>query len=205
MIEPSARPRARGIAGLFLGFAGVGILVDPRGDLAADPQLFAGALAVVVASALWAGGSLYSRRAELPDDPLLSTGLQMLSGAAALAVVGTITGEWARLDPAAVSAKSALALLYLIVFGSIVAFTAYVWLLRATTPAKVSTYAYVNPVVAVFLGWLLAAEAVSGRTLGAAAVIVASVVMITTEKTREGARRPGRKADAKLAAEPTDG
>jgi len=181
MIEPSARPRARGIAGLFLGFAGVGILVDPRGDLGADPQLLVGALAIVVASSLWAGGSLYSRRAELPDDPLLSTGLQMLAGAVSLAVVGTIAGEWARLDPAAISTKSALALLYLIVFGSIVAFTAYVWLLRATTPAKVSTYAYVNPVVAVLLGWGLAAEPFTARTLVAAAIIVASVVMITTE------------------------
>jgi drug/metabolite transporter (DMT)-like permease len=181
LIEPTARPRARGIAGLFLGFAGVGVLVDPRGDLAGDTQLFVGALAIVAASALWAAGSLYSRRADLPKDPMLSTGLQMLCGAAALCVVGTVSGEWARLDLGAVSTKSALALLYLIVFGSIVAFTAYVWLLRATTPAKVSTYAYVNPVVAVLLGWALAAEPMTARTIVAAAIIVGSVVMITTD------------------------
>jgi drug/metabolite transporter (DMT)-like permease len=197
MIEPAARPKARGIAGLFLGFAGVGILVDPRGEIATDGPQFLAALAIVAASAFWAAGSLYSRRAELPRDPLLSTGLQMVGGAAALLVTGTVMGEWARVDLAAVTAKSALSLAYLIVFGSIVAFSAYVWLLRATTPAKVSTYAYVNPVVAVFLGWALAAEPMTARTLVAAAIIVTSVIMITTDASpRSSPRKEPRPASS---------
>jgi drug/metabolite transporter (DMT)-like permease len=183
-IEPAARPRARGIAGLLLGFLGVGILVDPRGELGGNGQLFAGALGIVAASAFWAAGSLAARRADLPKDLLHATGMQMLAGGAALLVGGTLAGEWARVDPGAVSAKSLLSLLYLLVFGSLVAFSAYAWLLRATTPAKVSTYAYVNPVVAVLLGWALAGEPLTTRTLVAASVIVVSVAMITTDGLR---------------------
>jgi drug/metabolite transporter (DMT)-like permease len=183
-IEPAARPGARGIAGLLLGFLGVGILVDPRGELGGEAQLFAGAVGIVAASAMWAAGSLTARRVNLPKDPLLSTGMQMLTGGAALLLAGTLAGEWGRLDPGAVSAKSALSLLYLTVFGSLVAFSAYAWLLRATTPAKVSTYAYVNPVVAVVLGWAFAGEPLTARTLVSAAIIVGSVVMITTDGLR---------------------
>jgi drug/metabolite transporter (DMT)-like permease len=105
--------------------------------------------------------------------------MQMLVGGVALSVLGLGLGEPWRVDPSAFSARSILALLYLVVFGSIVAFSAYVWLLRVSTPARVSTYAYVNPVVAVFLGWLLADEALTVRMLIAAAVIVSGVALIT--------------------------
>jgi drug/metabolite transporter (DMT)-like permease len=193
-VEPTARPGARGIAGILLGFGGVGILVNPRGAFASDPAIFLGAIGCLCASASWAAGSLYSRRATLPKDPLRATAMQMLAGGAALAVVGTFTGEWGRLDLGSVSLRSALAVGYLIVFGSIVAFSAYIWILRVSTPAKVATYAYVNPIVAVFLGWAFAGESVTSQTIAAAAIIVASVAMITTERAvrREGVSRPRR-------------
>lgn len=194
MVEPASRPRARGITGIFLGFAGVAILVKPGGDLAGDPRTVGAALAIVLASGLWAAGSLVARKADSPPSPFLATAMQMLTGAGALAITGTLSGEWGRLDLAAVTVKSALALFYLMTFGSIVALSAYVWLLQVTTPAKVSTYAYVNPVVAVLLGWALAAESVSGRTLTAAAIIILAVVLITTER----ARRPREIATTRL-------
>lgn len=182
MVSRESRPGARGLAGLILGFAGVGLLVEPRGELAADAQTLAGTVGLLVAAVSWAAGSLYSRRADLPKDVSLSTGLQMLAGGLSLFVVGTAAGEWARVDVGGVTTRSFLSLIYLIVFGSIVAFSAYVWLLQVAAPAKVATYAYVNPVVAVFLGWALGGETVSVRTLVASAVIVASVVMITAER-----------------------
>jgi drug/metabolite transporter (DMT)-like permease len=106
----------------------------------------------------------------------------MLSGGALLAAAGTLAGEWRAFSPVGVSATSAVALLYLIVCGSVVAFTAYSWLLRVVTPARASTYAYVNPLVAVFLGWALAGEQLTARTLTAAGVITASVVIIVTRR-----------------------
>jgi drug/metabolite transporter (DMT)-like permease len=201
MIEPSARPGRRGIFGLLLGFAGVGILVNPRGGLGADRELLLGAAAILLASALWASGSLYSRRADLPRSPLLSTAMQMLAGSAGLALVGTISGEWGRVDLAAITLRSGLALAYLSVFGSIVAFSAYVWLLQVAAPAKVSTYAYVNPVVAVALGWALAGEPLTVQTLLATAVIVGSVVMITTENRARTPKGPPERESGRKGTE----
>jgi drug/metabolite transporter (DMT)-like permease len=186
MVERSARPGPRGVAGLALGFCGVAILVSPESGLGRDSRLLAGAAAVLLASALWAAGSLYSRRADLPESPVLAAGMQMLAGSACLAVVGTISGEWSRVDPGAISPRSGLALAYLSVFGSIVAYSAYIWLLRAASPAKVATYAYVNPLVAVVLGWALGGERLTSPTLAAAGIIVFSVVLITTDGRRSG-------------------
>jgi drug/metabolite transporter (DMT)-like permease len=182
VVEPGARPGPRGIAGIVVGFAGVAYLVEPGGELGRDPHTLIGALSIVLASALWAAGSLTSRHLPRPDNAFLASAMQMLGGSAALAIAGTLAGEWSRVDLAAVSPRSALSLLYLMTFGSVIALSAYVWLMKVSTPAKVSTYAYVNPVVAVLLGWGLAGEAVTSRTLAAAAVIIASVVMITTER-----------------------
>jgi drug/metabolite transporter (DMT)-like permease len=182
LVEPGARPGARGVAGVLIGFAGVAFLVGPGGELAADRRLLLGAFALVLASASWAAGSLVARREHRPRSPFLATAMQMLGGSAALLVTGTLAGEWQRLDPTTISASSVLSLLYLMTFGSVIGLSAYVWLLHVTTPAKVSTYAYVNPVVAVFLGWALAGEAVTGHTVAAAVVIVISVVLITTER-----------------------
>lgn len=176
------RPGWRTWAGIATGFLGLGILVGPAELLGGGAADGVGAAALVLASILWAVGSVYSRRAALPESPLQATGMEMLAGGALLVLVGSAAGEWGRLDPGAVSARSLLALAYLVVFGSGVGFTAYVWLLKHVEVAKVSTYAYVNPVVAVFLGWLLAGEAVTARTLCAAAVIVVAVAFITSAK-----------------------
>ena len=178
------RPTGRTWAGIAVGFLGLGILVGPAellGGGAADPL---GAAVLLLASVLWAVGSVYSRRAALPESPFQATAMEMLAGGALLVLVGSAAGEWGRLDPAAVSGRSLAALAYLVVFGSCVGFTAYIWLLRHVEVAKVSTYAYVNPVVAVFLGWLLAGEPVTARTLAAAAVIVVAVAFITSSKKR---------------------
>jgi drug/metabolite transporter (DMT)-like permease len=162
----------------------VGLLVAPgevAGGTRVDPL---GALVLMGGSISWAIGSVYSRRAGLPRSPQLATAMEMLCGGAGLLVVALVSGELGAFNPAAVTLRSALAVLYLIVFGSLIAFSAFVWLLRVSTPARVSTYAYVNPAVAVLLGWALAGEPLSVRTLAAAAVIVAGVVLITAPSSR---------------------
>jgi drug/metabolite transporter (DMT)-like permease len=178
-----SRPSGAVAAGLVFGFVGVGLLVGPfdlMGGGRVDPV---GALVVIFASLSWAVGSLYTARgAKLPSSPILSTGMQMLVGGALFIVLGSLVGEWSRFAPSAASLKSVLALLYLTVFGAIVGFTAYVYLLQNTTPERASTYAYVNPVIAVFLGWALAGESLNGRVLLAAAAIVSAVVLITRRR-----------------------
>lgn len=184
------RPRGRVVAGIAIGFLGLGILVGPAellGGRAAD-RLGAGVL--VLASLSWAAGSVVSRRVRLPASPWLGTGMEMAAGGALLLLLGTLTGEWTRLDLAAASSRSLYAVLYLIVFGSLIGFTAYIWLLRHVEIARVSTYAYVNPVVAVLLGWALAGEQLSLRIALAAAVIVAGVVFITTGRASPAIERP---------------
>ncbi len=176
------RPGWRTWAGIATGFLGLGILVGPAELLGGGAADGVGAAVLVAAAALWAVGSVYSKRAALPESPLQATGMEMLAGGALLVLLGSLVGEWGRVDPGAVSARSLLALAYLVVFGSGLGFTAYVWLLKHVEVAKVSTYAYVNPVVAVFLGWLLAGEVVTARTLVAAAVIVVAVAFITGAK-----------------------
>lgn len=195
-----ARPTGRVLLGLGVGFAGVALLIAPwsssngeAGAAAVDPV---GAIVIVLAAASWAAGSLYSRRAELPASPLASTGSQMLTGGVLLTLTGLGAGEAARFDPAAVSLGSVAALVYLIVFGSLVAFTAYAWLMRHVAAPKVATYAYVNPVIAVVLGWLLAGEPIGPRTLVAAAVIVGAVALLTVVR-RGGAARPAEPAEGR--------
>jgi drug/metabolite transporter (DMT)-like permease len=174
-----ARPGLVDVVGVLLGFSGVAVLVAGNGLLGGQAVDPIGATVLVLASLAWAGGSLYSRRAPLPQSLLLATAMQMLCGGIVLLVVGLAIGEWGRVSLGAVSWRSLVALAYLIAFGSWVAFSAYVWLLRVTTPARVGTYAFVNPVVAVLLGYLLADEALGPRTVLAAVVIVTAVVLIT--------------------------
>ena len=177
------RPTAGVIAGLLLGMGGIGLLVGPgefAGGAGADTV---GAIVLVFASISWAAGSIYSRGVSLPKSPLLTTGMEMLAGGALLVLAGVLTGELGSVDLAAASTKSWLSLLYLILFGSLIGFTAYIWLLKVSTPAKVSTYAYVNPVVAVLLGWAFAGEPLSLRTVIAAGVIIAGVAMISIART----------------------
>jgi drug/metabolite transporter (DMT)-like permease len=167
------------IIGLVLGFGGLVLLIGVPGG---ERIPLSGALLAVGASLAWATGSLYTRHAPLPRRPLVANGMQMLSGGALLAIVGVAAGELGRLDPARISLHSTLALVYLIVFGSVIAFSAYMWLLRVVPISTVGTYAYVNPVVAVFLGWLLLDEALDARILIAGAVIVVAVAMIITAR-----------------------
>jgi drug/metabolite transporter (DMT)-like permease len=165
--------------GLALGFGGVAALVRPIGAAAPDPL---GASIILLAALCWATGSILSRRLPLPKRALVATGMEMLAGGGVLAVMGVATGELGRFDPAAVSSASLAALAYLVVFGSLIAFTAYVWLLREAPPAVVSTYAYVNPVVAVFLGWALLGEPVYAVTVLAGAIIVVAVGLLVTSR-----------------------
>ena len=174
------RPNPRVIAGMLLGFIGLVMLVRPSGSAGVSGIDPVGAAVLVLASLSWAWGSLYGQRAPFPDSPLAATGMQMLGGGALLMVASALTGEPARFALSEVSLRSALAVGYLIVFGAIVAFPAYVWLMRVAPPVLVSTYAYVNPVVAVLLGWAFANEPLTAATLISAAVILAGVALITT-------------------------
>lgn len=178
------RPAGWTTLGVVLGFMGIAVLVGPASLLDASTAVDSiGAAALTLAAFSWAAGSLYTRGAELPESPLLGTGMEMLAGGAGLLLVGTLTGEWGRLEPAAISAKSLAGLAYLVVFGSWVGFAAYTWLLRVAPTALVSTYAYVNPLVAIFVGNWLAAEPLTPRVLLAASVIVGSVALITLTKS----------------------
>jgi len=178
------------LLGFLLGFAGVWVLIDPGLGRGVDPF---GAGLLLFASLSWAAGSVYSRDAGLPGSPLLATAMEMLGGGALLLVAGGVKGEWSTLDPSSFSPQSIAALLYLAAFGSLVAFSAYVWLLRVSTPAKVSTYAYVNPIVAVALGWLVLDERLTTDTFVASALIVVAVVL-TLRGRFLGWRRPVARA-----------
>ncbi|MEJ2555584.1 MAG: drug/metabolite exporter YedA [Anaerolineae bacterium] len=182
------RPSGRGAVGLVFGFAGVALLVGP-GELAGSSHMDPlGAMVLLLAALSWAAGSLYSRQAQLPGSALLAISMEMLTGGVLLLAAGLVTGEGARLELSQVSPRSVLALGYLIVFGSLVAFSAYIWLLRVSTPDRAATYAYVNPVVAVILGWALGGEPLTLRTLLAAVVIVSAVVIITYQARKEDTR-----------------
>ena len=191
-------------AGLVAGTLGLLLLPSP-GDASLGERVdLLGAAVLVFATLCWATGSLKAKHSPLPDSPLLSTGMEMLMGGAALVLVGLATGEAGDVNVAAMSGKSLLALLYLTTFGSLVGFTAYVWLLRVGSPTRAATYAYVNPVVAVFLGWLLASEPITPRTILATLVIVGGVVLITSARTKPRApalRPPEEMAPPPLVAE----
>jgi len=178
-------PTLHVVLGLILGFGGVVLLVE-GGDIAGSSglnPLWAGVL--ILASLSWAIGSVYSRKASLPTAPLLGSGMEMLAGGALLLVASLVSQEWVGFQPSNISLLSLVSFLYLIIFGSLIGFSSYVWLLTKTTTARVSTYAYVNPVVAVLLGYFLAGEQLTLRTLLASAVIVIAVVVITTYKSRQ--------------------
>lgn len=194
LFQGGSRPGPRLIAGLVLGFVGVALLAKP-GSGQVEPLA---ALLLVFASLCWAGGSIYSRRAPLPSSPLLGTGMEMIAGGVLLTLAGLVAGEPWRFDPAAVSAASFAGFVYLILFGSLVGFTAYIWLLKAAPPSLASTYAYVNPMVAVLLGWAFANEPVTSQTLLSGAVIVAGVALISTASARKTAQE---KAAAERAGE----
>ena len=174
----------RAAVGLLLGLAGVTVLVNPFSgggpDLAASVVALGGALC-------WGCGSAYAKRAPHPDQPLLGSSMQLICAGAALCVAGTASGELSRIHASALTSQSALALGYLIVFGSLIAYSSYEWLVRHAPSQLTGTYAFINPVVAVLLGWLLLGEHISDRTLLATATIVTSVILMTIPARRRGA------------------
>jgi drug/metabolite transporter (DMT)-like permease len=198
-------PRPSGIVwlGLIGGFVGVGILVGPALtslSSGASNHLALGMCILLVGSLIWSIGSLYSRTAVSSPSLILSAGQQMICGGALLFIVGLISGEPHRFDVTRVSALSIWAFIYLVVIGALIGYTAYFWLLRHCDPAKVATYAYINPVVAVLLGTLFAHETLSLRTVLGAALIVGSVaVVITAQQLQSQNARP-----ITAAAQPID-
>ncbi|MBS1794165.1 MAG: EamA family transporter [Acidobacteria bacterium] len=188
-----SRPNLKVLLGLAIGFFGVWLLIGGTGGAptGGGSMQLAGTVIVILATLAWAAGSIYGLRAPVPKSAILAAGMQMLAGGLVLYFVSFVTGELKSFDPATVSAASVGGLLYLTVAGSLIAFTAYSWLLKNARPAMVATYAYVNPVIAVFLGWLVAGETFTGQMLVGAAVIVGSVVLIT-------ARNEGPKSEEEL-------
>lgn len=185
---PRQRPKAAVLVGLVLGFIGIIVLVG-SGNLGGDGDVRPiGALVLILGSLSWAIGSFWSRDAQLPESGLLTTGMEMLGGGALLIIVGLATGELSGFDIHHVSRASAIGLAYLITFGSLLGFTSYIWLLDKVSPARLGTYAYVNPIVAVVLGWAIAGEKLSMRTGIAAAIVICAVALITTAKASASTR-----------------
>ena len=177
-------PRIAGL-GIVVGFVGVALLVGPTALGQPGALDAAGMLAVIVSPIAWSIGSLYaSHRARLPQDSLVATGMQMIAGSVVLALMGIISGEPARFDPAGVSAASFAGFLYLTIVGSVIAFTTFGWMIRVAPLPLVATYAYVNPVIAVILGALILSEPIEPRMLLAGAIIVGAVALIVTERSR---------------------
>jgi drug/metabolite transporter (DMT)-like permease len=179
------------MVGILVGFSGVALLVSGSEIGRAGPEHLLGGLLVALGAGSWAAGSLVARYGAHPPSAAMGNGMQMLAGGMSLLVAALLRGELAALEPGSISAPSLLALLYLVVFGSLLGFSSYIWLLRSTTPAVASTYAYVNPIVALLLGWALASEPLTPRTGLAAFVILSSVVLITVRPGPSPALRRG--------------
>jgi drug/metabolite transporter (DMT)-like permease len=178
------KPVPRVVMGLLMGFVGLALLVGPAhlgGSERVDPR---GAAVLVVASFAWACGSLYSKHGGMPSSPMLSVAMQSFAGGVILLIAGLFAGEFRGLHLGAISLRSWLALAYLILFGSGIGFSAYIYILQKSTAARVATYAFVNPVVALFLGWLIASETITLRTVIAAAVILTAVILVITAPHR---------------------
>jgi len=178
-----AKPTWQAILGLIVGFAGVFILIGPTEITGTGVSYNTfGIILLLFAPFFWSLGSIYAKGADMPKSTLLSTGMQMLTGAAALFIVSGVKGEFSGFSLGEVSLRSWLGLTYLITFGSLIGFVSYGWLLHNAPISLMSTYAYVNPVVAVLLGSLLADEPLNGRILIAAAIIIGSVIVINSAR-----------------------
>jgi len=177
--------------GLSVGLAGVAVLVSRSGSLGGEPVDRAGAWMLLLASLSWSAGSVLARKLALPAAKVMSSGAQMMAGGVFLLLAAAALGEFHRFHLTAVSRGAWLSLLYLVVAGSIIGFTAYVWLLHHESPTKVGTYAYVNPAVAVLIGYFFAGEALGFRTVCGTVFILVSVIVITT--------LPGKDKEAAVA------
>jgi len=179
----SLKPDWKIMLGLLIGFGGLILLVISSMSVSTSAKinpLEVGAL--ILAAISWSIGSVHSRDADISDSPMMSTGVQMLGGAAGLFLLGTFTGEWQALNFAAITSRSLLGLVYLITFGSLIGFVSYTWLLQNAPISLVSTYAYVNPVVAIFLGAWLGNELINGRIIIASLIIIGAVVVVNMSK-----------------------
>jgi drug/metabolite transporter (DMT)-like permease len=192
MLPGGERPTLSVIAGVVVGLGGLVVLVGPEHVDTNGPVDIVGALVLVAASMAWAFGSVYNSRGARPESATMSTGLQMLGGSVALVASGLALGEGHRASISQISAASWVGWLYLVTFGSLIGFTAYIYLLKEVSPAKASTYAYVNPVVAMLLGWAIAGEAITPRTLVAATIILGGVALITVARQPRVARSRSR-------------
>ncbi len=184
----SPRPNAITALGLAGGFIGVGLLVGPALKVSASdesPQAWIGMSILLFASLIWSAGSLYSRRTHTAGSPFMAAAQQMLCGGTILILVGLIAGEARHFDPREITMHSLGAFVYLVLIGGIIGYASYAWLLRHCEPAKVATYAYVNPIVAMLLGAFFAGEKISTRTLIAAALIIGSVALVITKAQRK--------------------
>ena len=175
------------VTGLIIGFIGVALLSTDKAALGGS---FVGAIVILAGTLAWSLGMLYSGNASMPRDPIARAALPVFFGGIMLLVAAAVAGEFRGLTTAAFTIKATAGLLYLIVFGSIVAFTAYTWLLERTSPVFLATHTYVNPIVAVLLGWLLAGESINGRVAIAGAMVVLSVMFVSV-KTVSSSQLPG--------------
>lgn len=187
-----------GVLGLVIGFAGAAVLANPAGADRIDPY---GIALLIGATLSWSAGSFYGRSAEVPRRPLVMTGMQMMTGGAGLFVAGLLAGELGELDLGAVGWKAWVAAVYLLVFGSMVAFTAYAWLLRNAPLSLVTTYAYVNPAVAVLLGALFLRERLTVRSMVASALILVGVALVVSQRPAKAAEETGPAVGAMAEAE----
>lgn len=185
------------LLGVAIGFAGLVAMVG-LDSLSGGGTLDVFATVVLALSALaWATGTLYSRYHKLNASPAATSAMQLLIGGGLLLIIGTLSGEWPVLLAKPIAMQSIMALGYLIVVGSVITFSAYIWLLRVVSPASVATYAYVNPLVAVLLGWALAGERLTAQTLFGAAIVIAGVVIITSYQQRQGAKERGQGSEVR--------
>lgn len=192
------RPGVRAVVGLALGIAGIVLLVGPRDVVGGGAVDAVGAAVVLAGSLSWAAGSIYGRSWPRPEGAAMAAAQQMVGSGVVLLVLGALVGE--RVDVRAVSVASWLGWGYLVVFGSVLAFTAYTWLLRVDRPSRVGTYAFVNPVVAVVLGWAVLAEPMNARVVVAATAVVGAVVLIHRSRVRERSALPEPAPVAERAA-----
>jgi drug/metabolite transporter (DMT)-like permease len=203
LLEISLRTQAvsaRLVIGLIVGLVGVGVLANPWASLGEAPLDHRGVVALLVACCGWSVGTIVTKRLVLPASKPMSAATQMLTGGVQLLILAALSGEITHFHGSAVSGKAWFSLIYLIIAGSIVAFTAYVWLLHYESPTRVGTYAYVNPIVAVILGGLLGGETIGARTILATILVLISVAAITTAKREAGAKL-NRQDRARAAAD----
>ena len=176
------RPSAAAIVGVLVGLGGMALLIGPSAFLGAGDIDPLASLVLLLGSLSWSAATVFAKRARVPPAPPLASAIQLIGGAASLTIVSALAGEFGRVEPAEIPLKGILSIAYLTIFGSIVAFSAYSWLMRVASPTKISTYAYVNPIVAMLLGWAVAGEEMSARVLIAAAIVLGGVVLITRKR-----------------------